>query len=76
MAGNLGLGKDTVQEITESTATHVGNIATILTDAVRDVTREAGDWFTDLIEMREASERAAADSDGPVTGTSRDYTAE
>lgn len=63
MAGQLGIGKDTVQEVTESAATHVGNIATILTDAVRDVTKEAGDWFTDLIEMREASERALADAE-------------
>lgn len=60
---DLGIGKDTVQAVTESTAAHVGNIATILTDAVRDVTRETGEWFTDLLEMRDASERAAEDSE-------------
>lgn len=73
---NLGIDKDTVQAITESAATHVGNIATIITGAVRDVTRETGDWFSDLLEMREASERAAADTDEAPTPTARGYTGE
>ncbi len=50
-----------MQEVVESGATHVGRIATILTGAVRDVTREVGSWATDLFEMREASQRARAD---------------
>ncbi|MGW6378712.1 hypothetical protein ACWFRB_21875 [Rhodococcus sp. NPDC055112] len=54
--------KDTVQELTESGATHVGKIAMIIAGAVRDVTREIGDWITDGIEMREASKRAQADA--------------
>jgi hypothetical protein len=61
--------KDTVQELTESAATHIGNIATIVTSAVRDVARETGDWLTDVIEMREASQRAQADElRGPRDG--------
>lgn len=50
-----------MQEVVESGATHVGRIATIVTAAVRDVTREVGSWATDMFEMREASRRAQAD---------------
>lgn len=63
MVGKFERRKDTVQEVAESTATHVGQIATIITGAVRDVTREIGDWITDGIEMREASKKAR-DDDG------------
>jgi hypothetical protein len=61
MVGQFESGKDTVQVITESAATHIGNIATIITGAIRDIARETGDWLTDVIEMREASQRAQAD---------------
>jgi hypothetical protein len=61
-------GKDTVQVLTESAATHIGNIATIITAAVRDIARETGDWMTDVFEMREAAQRAQAD-DREVDGT-------
>ena len=52
------IAKDTLQEITESAATHVGRIATILAGAVRDVTHEVGEWASDVFEMREAAGRA------------------
>ena len=55
--------KDVVQELTESTATHVGRITMIITNCIRDVTREIGDPITDGFEMREASKRAARDTD-------------
>ncbi len=58
MVGNMEINKDTVQVLAESAATHVGRIATILSGAVRDVTREVGDWASDVFEMREAAERA------------------
>jgi hypothetical protein len=61
MVGQFESGKDTVQVITESAATHIGNIATIITGAVRDIARETGDWLSDVIEMREASQRAQED---------------
>lgn len=61
MVGQFESGKDTVQELTESAATHIGNIATIVTTAVRDVARETGEWLTDVVEMREASARARHD---------------
>ena len=70
MVGRFERNKDTVQEVTESAATHVGAIAGIITGAVRDVTREIGEWITDAIEMRDAA-RAARDDDereeGPAT---------
>jgi hypothetical protein len=58
MVSRLEIGKDTVQVLTESAATHVGRIATILTGALRDVTHEVGEWASDVFEMREAAERA------------------
>lgn len=63
MVGQFERGKDTVQVLTETAATHIGKIATIITGAVRDVARETGDWLTEVIEMREASKRAQADDE-------------
>ena len=57
------IAKDTVQELTESAATHVRRIATILTGAVREVTHEVGEWASDLFEMREAAGRADQSGD-------------
>ncbi|MQA09135.1 MAG: hypothetical protein GEU98_11435 [Pseudonocardiaceae bacterium] len=65
MVGQFERTKDTVQTLTESAATHIGNIATILTGAARDIARETGDWLTECIEMREASQRAEADARQP-----------
>ncbi|AMY18348.1 hypothetical protein R4172_13910 [Rhodococcus kroppenstedtii] len=62
MVGKFERNKDTVQELTESAAMHVGRIAVIIATAVRDVTREIGDLVTDGIEMREASRRAQRDN--------------
>jgi len=61
MVGRFERDKDTLQVITESAATHVGNIASIITGAVRDIARETGDWLTDVIEMREAAHKARED---------------
>jgi hypothetical protein len=55
--------KDTAQVVIESGAAHVGRIATIVTNAVREVTREVGDFATEVFEMRDASKRAQADAD-------------
>ncbi|WP_024794855.1 hypothetical protein [Tomitella biformata] len=54
--------KDIVQELTESTATHVGKIAMIITNCVKDVTKEIGDLITDGFEMREAAKQAGRDA--------------
>ncbi|MEV6771920.1 hypothetical protein AB0N05_25170 [Nocardia sp. NPDC051030] len=61
MIGKFESNKDLIQELTSSGARHVGNIATIITGTVAEVTREIGDWITDAIEMREAA--AAAEQD-------------
>ena len=62
VVGNIEIGKDTVQVLAESAAAHVGRIATIVSGAVREVTREIGEWASDVLEMREAAERARSDS--------------
>jgi hypothetical protein len=59
----LETGKDTIQVAIESTATHLGSIVSIVVGAVHDVTREAGDWATDLFEIRDAARSARADAD-------------
>jgi hypothetical protein len=53
--------KDTAQVLTESAATHVGRIATIITGAVREIAHEMGEWATDAFEMRDAAGRATDD---------------
>jgi hypothetical protein len=67
--------KDTIQVAVESGATHVGGIMGIVVGAVRDVTREIGEWATDMFEMRDAARRARADAedaeDGPETDADR-----
>ncbi|MGV9412455.1 hypothetical protein ACWDOP_21305 [Nocardia sp. NPDC003693] len=62
MIGKFESNKDLIQELTSSGARHVGNIASIITGTVADVTKEIGDWITDAIEMREAAAAAAADA--------------
>ncbi len=59
--GRIEIAKDTVQVLTESAATHVGRIASIVSGAVREVAHEVGEWAGDVFEMREAAGKAAAD---------------
>ncbi|MBU3062614.1 hypothetical protein KO481_28995 [Nocardia sp. NEAU-G5] len=61
MIGKFESNKDLIQELTSSGARHVGNIASIITGTVSEVTREIGDWITDAIEMREAAAAAQRD---------------
>lgn len=61
MVGKMESAKDTAQVLTESAATHVGKIASIVTGAVREVAHEVGEWASDAFEMRDASRRAEAD---------------
>ncbi|GAA4752461.1 hypothetical protein MUG78_10225 [Gordonia alkaliphila] len=58
MVGKLERNKDLVQDIVENTAHRVGTIASIITTAIVDVTREIGDLVTDGFEMREAAKAA------------------
>ena len=58
MLGRFEIAKDTAQVLTESAASHVGGIGTIVAGAGRDVTRELGDWAADAFEMRDAATKA------------------
>ena len=58
MVSRMEIRKDTAQVVLESTASHVGRIASILSGAVREVTHEFGEWATDIFEIREAADRA------------------
>ncbi|MGH2865306.1 MAG: hypothetical protein ACRDJX_08675 [Solirubrobacteraceae bacterium] len=60
---SLETRKDTIQVVIESGTTHVGGIVGIVVGAVRDVTREIGDWATDVFEIRDAARRARTDTD-------------
>ncbi|MCU1659040.1 MAG: hypothetical protein JWO57_3696 [Pseudonocardiales bacterium] len=62
MVGRFEVGKDTVQVLTESAATHVGRIATVVTGAVREIAHEVGEWASDAFEMRDAADRAGEDA--------------
>lgn len=74
MLDDLETRKDTVQVAVESAFRHFGQIATIIAGAGREVTRELGDWATDVFEMRDAARRARedrlADADEPGPGRS------
>jgi hypothetical protein len=61
------IGKDAVQSALEATATTVGEVATIVTNAVRDVATALGGLATEVFEIREASRKAAEDgADVPI----------
>ncbi len=64
MLEKLEIQKDTVQVAVESAFNHAGHIAAIVASAGREVTREVGEWATEMFEMREAARRAQADRDG------------
>ena len=52
------IGKDAIQSTVEAAATAAGQVATILTAAVRDVATAVGDFATELFEIREATRKA------------------
>ena len=54
--------KDTVQVAVETAFEHVGQIVSIITRAGRDITRELGEWASELFEMRDAARRAQVDA--------------
>ena len=65
---DLEINKDTLQTVVESGFEHVGKIASIITVAGRDITREIGAIATDFFEMREAAARARADRGEDMNG--------
>jgi len=55
------IGKDAVQSSIEAAATAVGEVATIVTSAVRDIATTLGGLATEVFEIRDASRKAAED---------------
>lgn len=55
--------KDVAQSAVEVTATTVGQVAVIITGAVRDVAGAIGGLATELFELRAAAKRAEKDLD-------------
>ena len=61
------IGKDAVQSTVDAAASTVGEVATIITNAVRDVAAALGGLATEVFEIREASRKAAEDgADVPI----------
>ena len=57
------IGKDAVQDVVEAAAGTVGQVATIVTGAVREVAGALGGFATEVFEIREAARRAGHDQD-------------
>lgn len=62
------ISKDAVQSTVEATAGAVGEVATILTNAVKDVAGAIGGLATEVFEIRDAAKRASAEQDGVSEG--------
>jgi hypothetical protein len=60
------IGKDAVQSTIEAAASTAGEVATIVTRAVRDVVTAIGGFATEVFEIQEASRKAAEDGDRPI----------
>ncbi len=55
------IGKDTIQAAVEAAAGTVGQVATIITSAVRDVATAIGGLATEVFEIRDAAKKAQDD---------------
>ncbi|MBU8808667.1 hypothetical protein KL953_07135 [Mycolicibacterium goodii] len=53
------IGKDALQESVEALATTVGEVAAIITTAVKDVASSIGDLATEVFEIGDNARRAA-----------------
>lgn len=53
--------KDAIQSSVEAAAGAVGQVATILTGAVKDVAGAVGNLATEVFEIRDAARRASTD---------------
>ena len=54
--------KDAVQGAVEAAATTVGEVATILTTAVKDIARSVGGLATEVFEIRDSARKASAEN--------------
>lgn len=57
------INKDAVQNTLEATAATVGQVAGIVTTAVKDVVGAIGGLATEVFEIRDSARRAAEDHD-------------
>ena len=57
------INKDAVQDAVEAAASTVGEVATIITGAVRDVAKAIGGFGTEIFEICDAARRAERDAD-------------
>jgi hypothetical protein len=57
--GKAEIRKDALQETVESVASTVGEVASIITTAVKDVAGAIGGLATDLFEIRDGARRAS-----------------
>ena len=55
--------KDALQSAVEATATTVGQVASIVTSAVRDAAGAVGGLATEIFEIRDSARRATADQE-------------
>ena len=55
------IGKDVVQGTVEAAASTVGQVATIVTGAVREVAGALGGFATEVFEIRDSARRASAE---------------
>ena len=55
--------KDAVQDTVEAAAATVGQVATIVTGAVRDIASAVGGFATELFEIRDSARRASQAQD-------------
>lgn len=53
--------KDALQGTVEAAASTVGQVATIITGAVRDVASAVGGFATEVFEIRDSARQAAAE---------------
>ncbi|WNG88391.1 hypothetical protein C6A87_003840 [Mycobacterium sp. ITM-2016-00317] len=60
---NTEIGKDAVQEIVAAGASAVGEVASIITTAVKDVANTVGGFATEVFEIRDGARRAGAQQD-------------
>lgn len=59
--------KDATQDAVQAASTAVGEVATIVTGAVRDVAGAVGRFATEVFAIRDAARRAEADSPAEET---------
>ena len=57
------IGKDAVQSTAEAAARTVGEVASIITSAVKDVAGAVGGFATEVFEIRDSARKASEDHD-------------